>query len=130
MYLHPCCTSNQHFTAIISIACDKATFHAATMVNMLQSISILCRVVTYVTANVNNRCHVTCQKQNKASLRAKKKKYFFIHTKSPTQVVTHASTLSLCLSHYVNCATARHFQALSKHVTVPRRLCMKQDNSD
>ena len=44
-----------------------------------------------VTANVNNRCHATCWKQNKASLHAKKKKYFFIHTKSPKQVIRHAS---------------------------------------
>jgi len=63
MYLHPCYTTNQHFTAINSIAinsivCDKATFQVATIFTMLQTnFHPLSRC--HVTANVNNRCHMS-----------------------------------------------------------------------
>jgi len=92
----------------------------ATIANMLQTISIQCRVVI-MTANVNNRCQVICLKQSKASLHVKKKKYSSSIQRRLKQVITHASKhyrLFPCLSHSVNnyYATTKHFQALPMHV--------------
>ena len=112
-YLYPCCTANQHVTAINSIICDEATFQAATTTS--------CRQISVHCCDVNNRCHATCWKQNKASLHVKKKKYFFIHIKSPKQVITHASITDcsfvfFILSNMPRPSTSKHFPGTLKYL--------------
>ena len=100
-----------------------------TIVNMLQTISIHCRVVTWLRMSITIAiCHLSEARQ---SFPPSKEEEMLLPPHKTSQAGHNTRKhyrLFLCLSHSVNYATAMHFQALPRHVVVPRWLRMNQDN--
>jgi len=118
------CTTNQHFSATNSIACDEATFQVATIATYCHIVTWLRMPTTVAMSSAGSRIMLPPCKEE-----------ILLHPLSTQKVpsrsyITHASITNcffvfLILSIMPRSSTSKHFPGT---FIVPRWLCIKQNN--